>query len=236
MTIERAVPQWLYGLVDFVFPPLCLGCGEYTEDSHGICRKCRQAIDFFAHPFCANCLGVIPAAGRCVNCGEKSVPLYACADYASPTEEIIIQYKFRGITTPAAYFAERLHDRFSEEIAALRCDTLLPIPLHARRENRRGYNQAALFAGHLAGLMQLELDTDTLVRTKRRRLQSRLGYAQRARNIRGVFEVVSPPPEGYQVILVDDVVTSGATVREAQETLRQSGCRVVAIISMAHAP
>lgn len=236
MAIVTALPQWLRGLIDFVFPPLCLGCGEYTEDDHAICDRCRRAIDSFAAPFCINCLDMMPASGRCASCAEKSLPLYACANYASPVEDIIVQYKFRGITTPSAYFSGRLHERFEKEIHALGCPVLMPVPLHPSRENRRGYNQAELFARRLADLFGFTVDTTTLARTKRRRLQSRLNYAQRARNIRGVFEVISPPPEGYEVILVDDVVTSGATVREAQKTLRRDGCRVAAVIAMAHAP
>lgn len=236
MAIIAALPQWLRGMIDFVFPPLCLGCGEYTEDEHAICDNCRRAIDFFTDPFCVNCLGAIPAAGRCATCGEQSLPLFACANYASPVEDIVVQYKFRGITTPSVYFSNRLYEKFENDVRSLGCPVLMPVPLHPSRENRRGYNQAELFARRLAELFGFTVDTTTLVRTRRGRLQSRLNYVQRARNIRGVFEVTSLPLEGYEVILVDDVVTSGATVREAQKTLRRGGCRVMAVISLAHAP
>jgi ComF family protein len=227
--------SWLRGLVDFVFPPLCLGCGQYTDDEYTICDSCLTAIDTFSQPLCLGCLNTIVRRGLCEECGENALPLYAYGNYARPLEQIIIQYKFRGITKLSKLFAGLLAERFGEEIKSLKAEVLLPVPLYAAREMRRGYNQAEILARHLSDLLAIEVRSDLMVRAKRRRPQARLNLRERAANIKGVFEVCAEGDNNLKVILVDDVVTSGATMREAMRTLRQAGLKVTGAIAMAHA-
>ncbi|UCD63659.1 MAG: ComF family protein [Candidatus Zixiibacteriota bacterium] len=221
--------------MDFVFPPLCLGCGDFTEDEDAVCESCRRTMATFNRPFCLNCLAFLPAAGSCASCGESSRPLFAGANYVAPVEDIIIQFKFKNIATPARFFAKLIRDQFAEDILRLEADVLVPVPLYYSRESFRGYNQATVFAERVAELLSLRVETGIIVRTKRRRPQSRLNHAQRVTNIRGVFEVTAQADAGRKVILVDDVVTSGSTVREAGRTLERAGYTLAGVISMAHA-
>jgi ComF family protein len=227
--------SWLRGLVDFFFPPLCLGCGQYTDNEYTICDCCLTAVDTFNHPFCLGCLNTIVKRGLCEGCGEGALPLYAYGNYARPLEQIIIQYKFRGITKLSKLFARLLAERFGEEIKSCKADILLPVPLYAAREIRRGYNQAEILAQHLGDRLGIEVRSDLMVRAKRRRPQAKLNLRERAANIKGVFEICAEGDNNLKVILVDDVVTSGATMREAVRTLRQAGVKVTGAIAMAHA-
>ena len=224
----------LKGLLDFVFPPLCLGCGEFNDDHPGICKSCLKKIDTYEHPICLNCFEILPIAQNCPVCREKSVPLFAYGNYASPIQDIIIQFKFRGITTPAALFAPLLYEQFQRQLQSLKAGMLIPVPLYPSREKRRGYNQAALFAEQLAQLLDLPVRKDILFRVEKRKPQTKLKFEKRAENIRGAFTVAEETENDERVILVDDVVTSGATAAEARKELEEAGYRVCAVVAIAH--
>lgn len=222
-------------MIDFVYPPLCLGCSDYTENENGICDRCLDAIETFAYPFCLSCDEFIPAGHKCAACKAESLPLYAFGNYAGPLEQIIIQFKFKGITRPSEFLAGLLVRSFGSDITSLGAQALVPVPLHARRQTYRGYNQAEVFARDLSIELDIPVEIDVIRRTRKRRPQARLSLASRAANVNGVFEIDEPAEDLVRVILVDDVVTSGATVREAARTLRETNIKVLAVIAMAHA-
>ncbi len=220
--------------MDFVLPPLCLGCGEFNTNHPDICPSCRRKIQTYVDPICLNCSQIIPAAEGCPKCGDKYVPLFAYADYMSPVQDIIIQFKFRGITLPATLFAPPLCEQFQKQLTSLGAAMLVPVPLYPSREKYRGYNQAALFAKQLADLLDLPVREDILFRIKKRKPQAKLKFEKRAENIRGVFTVAKEVENGERVILVDDVVTSGATAREARKELEKAGYKVCGVVAIAH--
>ncbi len=226
--------EWFQGLLDFVFPPLCLGCGAYCEEKSQICPKCFENIESFEHPLCLNCRAFVPKGNVCPICPDKSTILFAYANYQPPLKDIIHQLKFRGITSPAATFARLAFENFKDRFENLEASALVPIPLHPLRENRRGYNQAELIARELSLLMNLPVNTKVLQRIKRGREQARLPFRKRITNVKNVFAAKIPAGGVRKVILVDDVVTSGATVLEAGQCLETAGCQVAGIISIAH--
>ncbi len=111
---------------------------------------------------------------------------------------------------------------------------LVPVPLHCSREKHRGYNQAALYAKEIGRLLEIPVREDILLRIKKRKPQSKLKFAERAVNIKGVFTVAYEADGEERVILVDDVVTSGATAAEARKELEKAGYQVCAVVAMAH--
>ncbi|MEA3296820.1 MAG: ComF family protein [candidate division Zixibacteria bacterium] len=225
---------WWQGLLDFVFPPLCLGCGVFNDGELDICEKCLAAIDRYQYPICLNCETVITGKAKCPACGEKSLPLFAFGNYRYPLKEIVIQFKFHGVTSPAKILADLINQQFGERIAALKTAALVPIPLFPSRENHRGYNQAVLFAEQLSKLLAISVRGDIIFRDRKRKPQAKLNLRQRSMNIKGVFSVIEPSEKLMRVILVDDVVTSGATVQEAARVLKAANYHVCAVISMAH--
>ena len=230
--VKRAT--WLHGALDFVFPPLCYGCGVFSESRIGICERCLAAIDRYRDPVCLSCQSVLPSAVSCPLCGDEAFVLFACGHYEPPLKEIVLQFKFRGITSPAAVMAGMLDEQFGDQIRRLNAVALVPIPLYPSRQNYRGYNQAALLARQLSPRLGLPVREGVILRIKKRRPQARLNLKKRATNIRGVFVVPRPAEESSTVILVDDVVTSGATVLEARKTLIGAGYRVAGVIAIAH--
>ena len=221
--------------IDFFFPPLCLGCGEYTDEASAICSVCVKRISPFKQPFCLNCMAFYSGECQCLTCNEKTVSLYSFAAYASPIKDIIIQYKFKGITSPAEYFAELLVNQFKSGLSSFDVDVLIPIPLHRSREKVRGYNQATLFAQALSVYLGVEVDDEIIFRSKKRKPQARLPVSKRSSNISTVFEVDEYSEAKKNCILVDDVVTTGSTVLEAKSRLEEKGYFVQAVVSIAHA-
>ncbi len=231
ITSER---RWYHDLLDFVYPPLCLGCGEFAENSELVCEKCLDDIDAFSQPICLNCWQSIPSGATCKACGDEGFVLFAYGDYSDPLKQIVIQYKFKGMTSVARAFASEIGGTFGDGVKSLAPDYLVPIPLHSSREYARGYNQAEILASELAPMLDIPVDCDVIYRTKRRTPQSRLTEAAREKNIRGVFDVPEKTHSGEVLVLVDDVVTSGSTAKEARRVLVDAGYRVPAIVSIAH--
>lgn len=220
--------------MDFVFPPLCVGCGEYCDRPIPVCHTCLGRIQTYDFPFCLNCNQMIGDLTECPNCGEDGFLLFAYGNYVDPLKELIAHFKFKGVTSPAGLVAQKLVEQFHEQIAPFGAHALVPIPLHRSREHERGYNQAELFAEKLSPLVDIPVDLQLLIRTKKRREQARLSDHERAKNISGVFEVIADAEPGETLILVDDVVTGGYTVTEAKRELEKAGFIVPAAISMAH--
>ena len=226
----------LKGLIDFVYPPLCSGCGAYEESPERVCEKCITRIDWWDKSILLTDLDFRSISGA-ESDPSDSFPLFAAGNYVDPLQQIIIEYKFHGAISVAPLIAKRIAEQFGEEIRKLSPAVLVPIPLHPSREYVRGYNQALIFAQKLSDLIDIPIDHDLLVRVKKRRPQSKLTKSKRAANIRSVFELVEdidPAARCDRLILVDDVVTSGQTLFEARRTLARAGFTVVGAIAIAH--
>lgn len=234
MAADSREHRWLDDLLEFAIPPLCLGCGDHTQNADQICDQCHYRIDRYTEPFCLKCKHQLFDSMVCSNCENDSWLLLAYGNYIDPLKEIVVHFKFRGITSACDFAAKELHGQFSETILALDPTYLVPVPLHPLRELMRGYNQAEVFANQLGKLLELPIATDFVRRTKRRKEQARLHELERESNIRGVFEATADADPGERIILVDDVVTSGATVTEVRRILIDAGFEVPACISMAH--
>ena len=231
---QRQRFEWIRGLVDFVFPPLCLACNEFTESRYQICDQCRRSIDEFNHPICLSCFALLPSERACPTCKGTWLPLFVFGNYGGSLREIVIQFKFHGITSVAEFLADELVRIYDDRISKLGATHLVPVPLHPKRESERGYNQAALLAHAIGDRMAIPVAEDIIFRSGARRHQTELNFAKRAENIGGAFE--SPPSDDTErtIMLVDDVVTSGATISEARKTLRAAGYTVIGAISGAH--
>lgn len=229
-----ATQDWFAGLLDFVFPPICLGCGNFDESESQICNSCFGAIDTFEFPLCLNCQAFVPQEVNCPVCKDDSILLFAYANYKPPLKDIIIQFKFKGITSPAVTFADLICEKHAEKLKKLKADCLIPIPLHPARENHRGYNQAELIARRISSNTETATENDILERIIRGKPQARLNMEKRIKNVKGVFKAHQSDVHKKRIVLVDDVVTSGATVLEARKVLENADYKVVGIISIAH--
>lgn len=226
--------DWLHSLLDFCLPPLCVGCGTYTEADYCICERCLNQMETFTHPFCLTCANFI-SDDNCPTCQADTLPLYAMGSYSPPLKNLIINYKFNGITQLSSFFAKYIYRIFERSILKYQTRILVPIPLHPSHEYYRGYNQATLFAKNLSEIFNFEVCTHIIKRIKKRKPQSRLSHKKRHKNVAGVFKAEKVKENQNEIILVDDVVTTGATIAEAKKILTEAGYKVKAVIAIAHA-
>jgi ComF family protein len=215
-------------------PSQCAVCRAWP--SQPVCDAC---VARFAAPTprCASCALPVPAGvGRCGDCLLHPPPLDAClaaCAYAWPWPEHIGQFKFRDQAGWAAPFATLMRSAPWVEPALEGSDLVLPMPLSAARLRGRGFNQALELARRLA---PAKVDATLLLRTRDTPAQSGLSRAERLRNLRGAF-ALEPlrvnAVRGRRVVLVDDVMTSGASLFTAAALLRTAGCAHVTAIVLA---
>jgi ComF family protein len=180
-------------------------------------------------PLCACCGRQLEDGVRtCPACAERSLPLAqvrAPLRYAEPTSTLIHQMKYEGFFALAAPLAEFMVIAWPRWEPAV--DLLVPIPLHGRRQRRRGYNQSALLAHHLGRAVGVPVDAGALQRDRHTRPQVELNPQERQENVRGAFSAQPARVSGRVVLLIDDVFTTGATMSAAAEALIDVGARAV---------
>lgn len=215
-------------------PSQCAVCHAWP--SQRICDACAAR---FAQPTtrCQRCALQVPdGVAVCGGC-TRHPPLFdacmAAVDYAYPWADVLADFKFRGDAGWAGALATLMRSTPWIEPALEAADRVLPVPLSTQRLRERGFNQSALLARQLAGP---RADAHTLLRVHATEVQSGLPRAQRLRNLRGAFAVEparAAALRGQRVVLVDDVMTTGATLHAATEALREAGAGHVTAIVLA---
>jgi ComF family protein len=234
------VAKTLAPLVDFVFPPRCPLCGEGIAAQAGLCAGCWDGLVIPGKPACRSCARPFGGAPRgsevCAQC-RADPPLHdgiaAATLYNEPSRKLVLAFKHGNRIALAPMMARLMAAR----LESLGEDWLIvPVPLHRWRLWRRGFNQAAVLAQELARLTGTKLCFDALVRRKLTPMLGGMGAHERERVLAGAISV-NPARvgriAGARVLLVDDVLTSGATTDACVFTLKAAGAREVKIACFA---
>jgi ComF family protein len=226
-------------LADFVYPPACVLCAAPAE-ALPLCEKCGGALDqLTARPACGRCgYPLANEADDCPRCGGRGIAhidrMARLGVFADPLRQMVHRMKYRGGWLLAEFFAERLWSHPPVREILRGADCLVPIPLHPLRHWGRGYNQAELIARRLAARSGVAL-RHPLVRLRHTRTQIHI-HSQQKRwdNMRDAFGLVDAESvRARRAVLVDDVITSGATVCCAAEALAGAGLTQVSAIAVA---
>lgn len=235
--------KWARRVIDFVYPPVCAGCGVSTGSHGGFCPDCWTGFRFIERPFC-DVLG-LPFS---YDVGDGMVSAQALADppdfdrqrsvaiYEGPARHLVHALKYRDRTELAAMMAGwmlRAGDHYLTD-----CDAVLPVPLHRVRFLQRRFNQSAELGRHLARLSNKPFLATTLVRRKRTARQVGLSAKARHDNVRAAFAIAEGHEAdvfGKRLVLVDDVFTTGATVSSVARTLKRAGAAEVTVLTFAMA-
>jgi ComF family protein len=206
-------------LANLLFGGSCFVCRGAADAL--ICAQCEAELPRLERPLCPRCALESPGGAICGRCLSQS-PAYdatqAALAYDFPADTLVHALKFRGALALAPLLAGLLADKVRGESV----DHVVPVPLSAERLRRRGYNQAVEIARHLG-----KVDVDLCERTRDAPPQIELPYAERQRNVRGAFRCTRALI-GAKVAVVDDVMTTGATLDEMARTLKAAGAmRVV---------
>lgn len=215
-------------------PSQCAVCHAWPTQ-----RVCNACVARFAQPAtrCERCALRVPeGVAVCGACLRNPPALDAClaaVDYAYPWADALAEFKFRGDPGWTDPLGNLLRSTPWVEPALEAADIVVPVPLSTERMRERGFNQSALLAQQLAGA---KTQTSTLLRLHATETQSALPRAQRLRNLRGAFAVEplhAAALRGQRVVLVDDVMTTGATLEAAAQPLRQAGVAHITAIVLA---
>lgn len=235
-------------ILDLIYAPICLGCRGAILPGDGvrlICRRCRARIRPIPEPACARCGAPILRTGRlleptCGECRHWPPSLRAARSAAllhPPADRLVHQLKYRGwhaLAEPLGALMARLElPRDVAEEARI----VVPVPTTATRLRERGYNQAERLAAAYANLTGRPL-RPLLTRAGAASTQTVLQPAARGANVAGAFRVAeggARQVDGEHILLVDDVLTTGATATECARTLVDAGARCVSLITFARA-
>ena len=228
-------------LLDAVLPPLCLSCGGVVEKQGFMCHGCWARLNFIERPFCACCgfMFDIPVetGAVCGACAEQAPPFTtarAALVYDDGSRPLVLGFK-HGDHTHGALPLARWMVRAGEEMLK-DADFIVPVPLHRWRLLKRRYNQAALLCHALGQLTQRPVLVDALVRQRVTASQGHLSAKERAENVHGAFVVrgaMARKIKGRRLVLVDDVMTTGATVKECAKILNAAGALRVDVLTLA---
>lgn len=241
----------LQRLFDLILPPRCLACGELVERQGVLCAPCWAAITFVAEPLCRHCGlpfafdaegGAPDAAGEGHACGAclAEPPAFgrarAVMRYDDASRPLLLGFKHADRTEAAPPFAAWMARSGAALLAE--AELVAPVPLHWRRLLARRYNQAALLARPLAEHAGVPAVPDLLLRRRATPSQGRLSRAERRRNVTGAFAVNPRRAEalqGRRLLLVDDVMTTGATVSACARAALRAGAAAVDVLVLARA-
>jgi len=239
--VNRYAKQLGRYVLDFVLPSQCLSCGSFVESSGALCADCWRELTFLSSPQCQVCGAPFSFAlsqglvcGACMADPPEFDRARAPLQYDEASRHLILAFKHadrhEGLTVFARWMAAASADLVDQ------ADLIVPVPLHWQRLVSRRYNQAALLGHRLGKIIDRPVQPHFLERVKATPSQGGLGRRNRFRNMRGAFAVSSKGKahvKGTHVLLIDDVLTTGATARACAAALKRAGAAKVDLLTLA---
>lgn len=217
--------QDLYtGVIDLIYPPLCLICDQRLEHaSLEICRSCLEEFKIIGHPH-----------------AQFSVPgdiylstAWALFEFDKPFQQLIHHLKYSRRRKPIGIVLNHYESQILDQLPENEIDLIISIPLHPRKFRERGYNQIDDMSQWLTKKMDSKLGNHLVKRTKYTSSQTKLNAQERMENVRAAFGVTDETAlNGSHILLVDDVLTTGATANALAEVLSKSGAKKIDLITL----
>lgn len=238
--LERVL-EWLY-------PTRCGVCHKFSDNA--ICQDCKSKWSLISSPYCLWCgkpfdprAKVSPLCGLCLQGRFRFDYARSAVVYEGVGRETVHAFKFnrkpRLAQPMGELIAEVMNRALSGDNGLLpspwqRPNMLVPVPLHPKTQRLRGYNQASLLAEVVGQVLDIPVETEILIQTRPMKPQATLGEKERWENVKGAFEVAEPElVKGQIVVIVDDVMTTGATLNECAKVLKRAGARHVYCLTFA---
>lgn len=235
--IKASQMSWIKGFIDFLLPPQCPICRKKVLENNTVCGVCFSKLTFISNTVCQKCGAPLPyeQAKLCVHCLEK-MPAYDKAlsvlKYDETSKALILPFKHTDFIEITPLLAKWMNQRGKDLIS--NCDCIVPVPLHFYRLLKRKYNQSALLAKELAKMNNKEYLPQCLKRCRYTKSQGHMNPKQRKKNVKNAFKITNPlSVRDRNILLIDDVMTTGATINECTKTLKKAGAKSVYVLSLA---
>ena len=234
------------GFLDILYPRHCFACDKslHEEKDIYICKTCSEKINNVEIKRCIKCgselgpsaLTTIKGCPECVNANLRFERSFFVSNYDDPLRKLIHQYKYNKHECLARPFGDLLINQLLIHEIISEIDIVVPVPLHWRKKLERGFNQSELIAKRICKKLSLPISINNLCRIKNTLSQTQLPRAQRQKNVSGAFRIKQPKVFiKKQMLLVDDVLTTGITASECARNLKKAGAKKVYLLALARA-
>lgn len=204
---------------------VCSECGKKAEEllvKEPRCMKCGKPVRYKEQEFCSDCM-------RIRHVYDRGAALWL---HKEPVNKSIYQFKYHNQRFYAEYYAEQLIRQYGRLIQKWAPEVILPVPLHARRKRRRGYNQAELLARELGKQLEIPVCINLVKRVRYTSPQKILDHKKRKKNLEQAFAVSMPVRRLRRVLVVDDIYTTGNTIDAVAEVLKRAGVQKVYFLTV----
>ncbi|MES2677930.1 MAG: ComF family protein [Pseudomonadota bacterium] len=226
--------------LSIIFPKSCLICNKIISGG-SFCVEDWNKLHFLQNPACNICFWPFEfkvddemICGKCLQKRPEYFKALAVLNYDETSRTLITKFKYFDQTNLAKYFSELMFKQAEEILPDI--DFIAPIPLHKFRIIKRKYNQSALLAKNIAALSNKKVLLDLLIRTKNNKPQALLSQKARKKNVAGIFKVKEKYYEeilGKNILLIDDVITTGATIESCCKVLKKAGAKKIYVLTLA---
>ncbi|MGN0335861.1 MAG: ComF family protein [Lachnospiraceae bacterium] len=215
-------------ILDILYPARCPVCHGVIRGKGRVCRECREKLAYIREPRCKKCGKQLEKKEQeycrdCMRYEHDYTRGGAVFAYDEVMKQSIYRFKYHNRREYAAFYAEEMYRVFAKTLNCWKPEVILPVPMHAGKKRKRGFNQAELVAAELGKLAKIPVDTGALVRKKKTVPQKELTRSDRKRNLKDAFLFAAPKDKKYErVLLIDDIYTTGATLDAVSEVLRKN--------------
>lgn len=231
------------GFLDILYPRHCFDCDKSLHEvtNSYICESCLEMIEATAVRRCIRCglksgQGITSTDKGCPECKNTNLGFersFFVSDNIEPVRTLIHQFKYKKHICLATPLGSLLTDILQQE-TIVKIDSIVPVPLHWKKKQERGFNQSELIARKISKKLSIPISTNNLFRARNTLSQTHLSRTQRKKNVKDAFKVKNPELfHQKHVLLIDDVLTTGMTASECAKSLKRAGANRVFLIALA---
>ena len=209
-----------------LYPQTCCFCGKISKEH--ICKECIEKITYIEEPVCKKCGKPIryKETEYCGDCEKTAFSYEQGKSVWLHTDVVrwsIYQFKYHNRRIYGKFYAQELFRIYGRWVRQNKIDVIIPVPLHKKRQRKRGYNQSELIARQLGKLLHLPVNAKAVVRKRNTKPQKELSHKERRHNLKEAFCVTKHWKGKGNVLLIDDIYTTGNTIDSVAKLLRQKG-------------
>lgn len=223
--------------LDLLYPPVCPFCGEVQKPGTGICGTCRKKLPVIREPRCMKCGKPVKSKEQeyCRDCSRRTYAYNQGRSlwlHVPPVTQAIYQFKFHNKRYYGDLFAREMACRYGQWIRNHQVEEIIPVPLHSSRLRTRGFNQAALLAEKLSAELAIPVGKHVVYRIRNTKPQKQLDDQERENNLKQAFGVSRQWKAPANVLLVDDIYTTGSTIHRISKVLKKAGVQKVYFLTI----